>query len=362
MWAQSNIMIHIRAPIDRSAPDTFSPLTAEMLQTKGLPSKWALLWPKSIYRTFHSGRIPFGRTIFRNFLADPLARLALRQAQKGDIAWIIAFCVPFSPTANAEESLVSRGVKYVFQVVDDWFDIPNLREGTLQRCRLANLIGVPTPFLAKRVLEFFPEKKVIVFEEPIQTSRFNKIYGKRDEKPTVLWNGNPYNLEHIAMVLGVLRRVNRITPFRFRFICTTPPPSDFSQGLDLEYQKYDPVREAQQISGSWLGLAPMPDTGHNRCKGAYKVKTYLAAGLPVIASPVGFQKQLITDGRGVGFFPETTTDWERALLSLLQNPDLSLRMGERAKLYAAQRFSFAAVADSWASQLKNSLLLEGHIS
>ena len=355
-------MIRIRVPLERSAPDTFSPLTAEMLQTKGLPSEWAPLWPKSVYRAFHSGRIPLGRTIFRFFLADPLARLGLRHARKGDIAWVIAFCAPFSSNAKTEESIVRRGAKYVFQVVDDWFDIPNLREGTLQRCRLADLIGVPTPFLAKRVLEFFPEKKVMIFEEPIQTSRFKEICGKRGEKPIVLWNGNPYNHEHISMLLGVLRRVHRKIPFRFRFICATPPPTEFGQGLDFEYQKYDPAREAQQVSGSWLGLAPMPDTIHNRCKGAYKVKTYFAAGLPVIASPVGFQKQLIEEGGGVGFFAETTSDWEQLLLSLLGNPALSLGMGEKAQLYAAHRFSFDAVADSWASQLRNSLLLDAHPS
>ena len=144
--------------------------------------------------------------------------------------------------------------------------------------------------------------------------------------------------------------------------CATPPPTEFGHGLDFEYQKYDPAREAQQVSGSWLGLAPMPDTAYNRCKGAYKVKTYFAAGLPVIASPVGFQKQLIEEGGGVGFFAETTSDWEQWLLSLLGNPALSLGMGEKAQLYATQRFSFNAVADSWASQFRNSLLFDAHPS
>lgn len=346
-------MIHIRVPHERSAPDTFSAWTAEMLQSKGLPCSWDYLWPRKVYRLFNSGRIPCGRRIFRSIFATPFALRSLRHVKRGDTAWIISFCAPFSSHPDAEIAIQKRGVKYLFQVVDDWFDIPELREGTLRRCRLADAIGVPTPFLARRVLEFFPEKKVFVFEEPIQTHRFEGIQQIRDPMPTILWNGNPYNLEHASMLMGVLRRIRRKCPFRFRFICATPPPKDFGQGLDLQYLKYDPESEAQQISGSWLGLAPMPDTGHNQCKGAYKVKTYFAAGLPVVASPVGFQQQLVAEGGEVGFLPESTEAWEKALLSLLKNPDLSLRMGNTAHLYAQRRFGYDAVASTWVTHLRN---------
>ena len=324
-----------------------------MLQSKGLPCSWDYLWPRKVYRLFNSGRIPCGRRIFRSIFATPFALRSLRHVKRGDTAWIISFCAPFSSHPDAEIAIQKRGVKYLFQVVDDWFDIPELREGTLRRCRLADAIGVPTPFLARRVLEFFPEKKVFVFEEPIQTHRFEGIQQIRDPMPTILWNGNPYNLEHASMLMGVLRRIRRKCPFRFRFICATPPPKDFGQGLDLQYLKYDPESEAQQISGSWLGLAPMPDTGHNQCKGAYKVKTYFAAGLPVVASPVGFQQQLVAEGGEVGFLPESTEAWEKALLSLLKNPDLSLRMGNTAYLYAQRRFGYDAVASTWVTHLRN---------
>jgi len=324
-----------------------------MLQSNDLPCSWDYLWPGLIYRLFNSGRIPFGRRIFRSFFATPLAMRSLRPVKKGDTAWIISFCSPFSPHPGAESAIRKKGAKYLFQVVDDWFDIPELRESTLRRCRLADAIGVPTPSLARRVLEFVPEKNVLVFEEPIQIHRFEAIQQVRDPIPTILWNGNPYNLQHASMLMGVLRRIHRKCPFRFRFICAKPPPKDFGQGLDMQYLKYNANLEAQQISGSWLGLAPMPDTGHNRCKGAYKVKTYFAAGLPVVASPVGFQQQLVAEGGEVGFLPESTEAWEKALLSFLKNPDLSLRMGKTAYLYAQRRFSYEAVASSWVSHLRN---------
>jgi glycosyltransferase involved in cell wall biosynthesis len=43
----------------------------------------------------------------------------------------------------------------------------------------------------------------------------------------------------------------------------------------------------------------------------------MAAGLPVVASPVGFQKDLIDQGKGVGLLPNSTREWSEAILSLI---------------------------------------------
>ena len=96
----------------------------------------------------------------------------------------------------------------------------------------------------------------------------------------------------------------------------------------------------------------MPDSGHNRCKGAYKVKTYLASGLPVVASPIGFQRDLLKEGNGVGLLPTSTREWSEAILSLIQNRARVIEMGKRAELYARARFSYDAVGASWADILR----------
>jgi glycosyltransferase involved in cell wall biosynthesis len=82
------------------------------------------------------------------------------------------------------------------------------------------------------------------------------------------------------------------------------------------------------------------------------VKTYLAAGLPVVASPVGFQKDLIDQGKGVGLLPNSTREWSEAILSLINNAPKAIEMGKKAELYARSRFSYDSVGASWANILR----------
>jgi glycosyltransferase involved in cell wall biosynthesis len=346
-------MLHIRVPPERSGLDSFSPKTAAALRATGLSTSFGLLWPEAVYRFFESGRLPFGRRIFRNFFAAHFAKSSLREVRADDIAWILSFCVPLARKPTVEERLKSKSSRYLFHVMDDWFDFDFLREGTIARCKLADLVGVPTPQLASRVREFVPEAEVAVFEEPIDLQRLTpQPEDAIADKPVVLWCGNPYNLAHFGESLEILRSIRLDVDFALRVICGQSPPAAFGRGLDLEWKPFDHEREGSLISGSWLGIAPMLDTGHNRCKGAYKVKTYLAAGLPVVASPVGFQADLMRGGDRVGFLPESPREWRESLVRLLTDKNLCHEMGKRSQSYAKARFGYETVARQWSSCLK----------
>jgi glycosyltransferase involved in cell wall biosynthesis len=154
-------------------------------------------------------------------------------------------------------------------------------------------------------------------------------------------------LNSIQQTLSILRRVNQKIPFVFRVICGEKPPSAFAEGLNFEWNRFEHDTEGQLIAGSWLGLAPMEDTPYTKCKGAYKVKTYLAAGLPVVASRVGFQAELVRAGGDVGFLPQSAAEWEEAIITLIGNPSLCSKMGANSRKYATSRFGHPAAISNW---------------
>jgi glycosyltransferase involved in cell wall biosynthesis len=272
----------------------------------------------------------------------------------GDVAWIQAFCVPMATVPVFEQKLKNHSVSYIFHLMDDLFDIDFLKQGAINRCKLADLVGVPTPQLAQRVWEVVPSANVEVFEEPIDIARLDT--GTETSyvgTPVVLWCGNPYNLQAIQELLDILRKIRKQIPFTLRVICGEQPPRHFFDGLDIEWKKFEHATEGQLIAGSWFGIAPMADSPYNRCKGAYKVKTYLAAGLPVVASPVGFQADLVQGSRNIGLLPETPARWEKDITSLLVNPSLLVQMRANARTYAQQRFSYSATTPNWVAKLQH---------
>jgi glycosyltransferase involved in cell wall biosynthesis len=346
-------MIHLAVPPDRSGLDSLSPQSATALGEFGIGATFRNLWPQSLFRVMHSGRIPFARRMFAYFLAERLARSALSNAQPGDIAWILSFCVPSDPKPRIESTLRNRHIGYIFHVMDDWFSVPELFAGTIARCQIADLVAVPTPQIAERVHENVPGKQVAVFEEPIDLLRLCASSTRDlEEQPTVLWCGNPNNLKHMTECLDALRGIHNLIPFTLRIISGAQPGPEITRGLSVDWRPFDHENEGTLISGSWLGIAPLPDTPYNRCKGAYKVKTYFAAGLPVIASPVGFQKDLVQASNGAGLLATTPEDWTVSLRSLLLDKAQVQERGAKALAYATARFSYRSVAAQWADIIR----------
>lgn len=64
----------------------------------------------------------------------------------------------------------------------------------------------------------------------------------------------------------------------------------------------------------------------------------MACGLPVIASPVGVNCEIVEDGVN-GFLAETEAEWQAALTRLLRDPDLRRRMGQAGRAKVEARYS-----------------------
>jgi glycosyltransferase involved in cell wall biosynthesis len=86
---------------------------------------------------------------------------------------------------------------------------------------------------------------------------------------------------------------------------------------------------------------PLHDTPWERGKCAYKLLQVMAAGKPVIASPVGANAQVVQHGVN-GFLAGTTAEWVEALRRLA-DPQLRCRMGEAARKTVEEQYSTAVV-------------------
>ena len=93
------------------------------------------------------------------------------------------------------------------------------------------------------------------------------------------------------------------------------------------------------------------DTPWERGKCAYKLLQVMAAGKPVIASPVGANRQVVRHGVN-GFLAETTEEWTDALRKLAADPELRRRMGEEARRTVEEQYSTAVIGRRLAAILR----------
>jgi glycosyltransferase involved in cell wall biosynthesis len=68
----------------------------------------------------------------------------------------------------------------------------------------------------------------------------------------------------------------------------------------------------------------------------------MALGIPGVASPVGVNTQVVTDGVD-GFLPADDAQWEQRLVQLIDQPALRADVGGRARCRVEAAYSYQAV-------------------
>ncbi|MDD5260574.1 MAG: glycosyltransferase [Methylacidiphilales bacterium] len=335
----------------RSGDDILAPLTAALLSQNGVRTEIHELWSEWWVRQLWFSHIPGRRTLFRFGPAHISLQTKKKIVAESNAIWLNGPSKPNDLNCDFEKWILKAGKFYIFHIQDDWFSIPGLKECASVRVRVASQIIVPTPGLKERILDLFPSSNVLVLEEPVDINRlYSDKYPLSQKIPVIIWSGSPYNLQEIPGFSEILQSVYKEHPFIFRVISGSKRPL-FDLDIPWEWHPYDTLKENSLMSGASIALAPLTDSPYSRCKGCYKIKTYLAAGIPVIASAVGYQKELVQHGK-TGFLANNANDWKEYFLELLGNYELSVRMGITARNVAVDKFSHKALIPLWAEALK----------
>lgn len=107
---------------------------------------------------------------------------------------------------------------------------------------------------------------------------------------------------------------------------------------DVTVRDWAETREVEDTREMDIGIMPLPDTPWMRGKCGYKLIQYMACGLPVVASPVGVNAEIVEHGVN-GFLADSERDWQEALETLIGDPDLRHRMGKAGREKVERQYS-----------------------
>ena len=110
--------------------------------------------------------------------------------------------------------------------------------------------------------------------------------------------------------------------------------------------------EATEVSRFDVGVMPLPDEPFERGKCGYKLIQYMACGIPVVASPVGVNRQIVRHGES-GFLASTAEEWIQALQLLHGDVALRKRMGAAGRRFFEREYSLQSTAPRLAEILRN---------
>ncbi len=164
------------------------------------------------------------------------------------------------------------------------------------------------------------------------------------------WIGQACTLQGMSGARACLSAAGRATPgLTLRLVCDTQIDV---KNLNVELCPWSVATEARNLAAADIGISWLADIPFNRGKCGLKVLQYMAAGLPVVANPIGVTPQLVIHGK-TGFLASTAAEWAEAIARLAANPELRRQMGAAGRKIVEEQYSVNAWSPRFAELIHN---------
>ena len=275
-----------------------------------------------------------------------------------DLVWIEKELLPWLP-AWVERALLSSGIPYVLDYDDAVFHYYDLHHNPLVRgllgdkhpalMRGAALVMAGNAYLADYARQA-GARHVEVVPTVIDLDRYpahvQLPVPAPSAPPCVGWIGQRATASFLLPYQSLFERLSTKGLARFAAIGIDAQ----SLGLSMESIPWTEQTEVTSIASFDIGIMPLVDESFERGKCGYKLIQYMACGLPVVASPVGVNCQIVEHGVS-GFLAESPEQWEQALQTLLADADLRQRMGQAGRLKVEQQYCIQVTGPKLAALL-----------
>ena len=187
---------------------------------------------------------------------------------------------------------------------------------------------------------------------PIDTARYVPRKKTTGEKVVLGWIGSQWTTRYLDLIRDPLAALSRQCPnLELRLIGA----GDFDvPNLKIERMDWALETEVVHLQTFDIGLMPLPDDPFTRGKGGYKLLQYMACGLPVVASPVEINREIVTHGK-TGFLAETEVEWIEFLGTLIKNKTLRNRMGAAGRARVIAHYALKKSSDQLLALLQRSI-------
>jgi glycosyltransferase involved in cell wall biosynthesis len=211
---------------------------------------------------------------------------------------------------------------------------PHNFRNTVNLIRVASHVIVSSPVLEDFCREN-GNQKVSAIPTPIETERFLPKKHEKRERTVIGWIGSSHTSHYLQTIAPALKEVFAQCSVQFVFVGLG---STFSiENLPFEGYNWSYETETDLISKMDIGIMPLTNDDFSTGKGGYKLYQYMAGGIPVVASPVGMNAEIVLPGKN-GFLASSHSEWVECLKILADDCNLRNEMGTFGRKMAEEKF------------------------
>lgn len=206
--------------------------------------------------------------------------------------------------------------------------------------RLSDRVIAGNLYLAEYASRLNP--RVSTIPTPIDTSTFFPLSEPcRERICTIGWIGSPSTAKYLWGLRRVFERLSRSHAFRIKVV-GVKAPRGFGT-VPVINLPWELDHEAEEFRTCDIGVYPLWDDEWCKGKCGFKAIQFMASGVPVVASPIGINSEIIQDGVN-GFLAASEEDWIAKLGELIEDPVLQQKIGLAGRKTVEERYSLEHAA------------------
>jgi glycosyltransferase involved in cell wall biosynthesis len=281
----------------------------------------------------------------------------LLSAASFDLIWIEKELFPWLPSW-AEELLNRLKIPFIVDYDDavfhpydfnhNWFVRTFLGQKIDKVMQQASLVLVGNEYLGERARQA-GAKRIELIPSVVNPEKWQpKTLGSTGFR--IGWIGSPITAPYLSLIQKPLEK-----------LCEDPGTvvvtigagkRDYLPGVRQENLSWSEETEANDVMSFDVGIMPLSEGPFEEGKCGYKLIQYMAAGLPVVASPVGVNKRIVQDGIN-GYLAADDEEWLSALVSLREDPGKRMELGKAGHNKFEENYSLEITAPKIFELLKS---------
>ena len=262
---------------------------------------------------------------------------------RGATVWIEYELFPYCP-AIFERWLAWRGCHMIVDYDDALFHQYDAHPRRVVRMllgrkiatvmRLAHVVVAGNAYLAAYA-KAAGAASVVTIPTVIDAEKYpQKAPTPATERCVIGWVGSPSTAKYLQAVAPALAEVARRHDIIVRLIGSGQVTL---ANVPVTCVPWHEASEVSDILSLDIGIMPLPDEPWARGKCGFKLIQYMGCALPVVASPVGVNTELVQPDNG--YLATTQSEWVSALEALIADVGLRHRLGAAGRARVDRAFT-----------------------
>ena len=249
-------------------------------------------------------------------------------------------------------------IKYIVDYDDAIFHNYNLSNSTVIRFLLKNKIEnvmkysqcvvAGNSYLAEKAKNA-GAKKIVIIPTVIDLNRYKIKNNYQSSKIKIGWIGSPSTLKYLKNKKEVFEALNSNYDIEFQIVGGN---EKLGFNANICYFDWSESLETELILNFDIGIMPLENSPWEQGKCAYKLIQYMACGIPVVASNVGMNSEVVFNNTN-GFLVDDDNEWIQKLSLLIENENLRANFGQNGRKIVEKHFQLQKTIGMLKNILKN---------